>query len=582
MKNLFPLLAWLVLIPLAWSCEEENNLDPIGNWELREPTALSSAAGDAIVLNEAEPTAAFNFNWAAAVSSNNYQVRYTLGLYAADDEALASPLLSVPSSNGGKDLQASVTAQQLDEALFRHCFDAGTAANLIWVVTAQSLSKEAIASRPITITRFATDNLPAQLFISGTATEAGEDREAAIPMKAWTDAEGNPTHVFEAYTSLTEGQPFYILHEASDQALVYGGSEGTLEKCGAALTAPETADYRVTVNLADNTYELLKIAHWSMVGDVIAGGWGGDAPLEYIGNGVWQGVVELVQPANFIFRANTDWAYLLKRIPGTENELVMESQAAAAGLEFEDIPSSGVGPHLVTLSLKADGYTYTIEEVDNGGPDLSPPGETPEQLFLLSAGSEVVATFTKDGDVFSSGKFLALQAGEYTLNTMQDGSGTAYSFGAGLGETSSPDADAVVGNMDFGTGGSSTLSVTKDQAYQLTVDFETAKVTWKYYNIKLFHWDEVGGGWDARNEFLMTYVHPYTWVISTALTPGYDMKFNSPWEVQFGADNPSALSGTMTNNGGSNFRNITQAGTYEVTIEVTEDFATGTYSFVKK
>ena len=80
----------------------------------------------------------------------------------------------------------------------------------------------------------------------------------------------------------------------------------------------------------------------------------------------------------------------------------------------------------------------------------------------------------------------------------------------------------------------------------------------------------------------MTYVHPYQFTLTEDLEAGYHMKFNSPWDIQFGADDPEAMSGTMTNNGGENFVNITNSGSYEVNIEVTDDYATGTYEFISQ
>jgi hypothetical protein len=69
--------------------------------------------------------------------------------------------------------------------------------------------------------------------------------------------------------------------------------------------------------------------------------------------------------------------------------------------------------------------------------------------------------------------------------------------------------------------------------------------------------------------------------VTADLKAGYLMKFNSQWDVQFGADDPSALSGTMTNNGGQNFDNLTVDGNYTATIVVSDDYQTGTYQFVK-
>ena len=98
----------------------------------------------------------------------------------------------------------------------------------------------------------------------------------------------------------------------------------------------------------------------------------------------------------------------------------------------------------------------------------------------------------------------------------------------------------------------------------------------------MFHWDEINQKWDDRNEYLLTYVHPYKFKSTVALKTNFDMKFFSPWDNDFGGDNPSALSGGMTNKGGSNIRNITTDGNYLVNVEVTNDYATGTYEFVQQ
>jgi hypothetical protein len=78
----------------------------------------------------------------------------------------------------------------------------------------------------------------------------------------------------------------------------------------------------------------------------------------------------------------------------------------------------------------------------------------------------------------------------------------------------------------------------------------------------------------------MTYKHPYRFETTTALKAGFDLKFNSPWDVQFGTAS-SDLSGTMTN-GGPNYKGITQDGTYKASIMVTDDFASAAYEIVKQ
>jgi hypothetical protein len=579
MKKMNLWMPALFVLAIVCACDEKDNMDPVGNWELGNPTLMSPADNAAVVLNESEPDAAVRFEWQPAISTNRFGVSYTFLLVPEDAENYDAPLLMLTPENAGREAFVSPTAAEVDYALWAACYPAGSAVSLKWVVKAKAIDKETVSFKNVSVTRFETEYHPSTLFIYGSGAESGEDPTNATPMRAILDAEQNSTGVFEVYTTLTEGGTYYFRDKATTQSRKYGGSEGALEGCGPAITAPETGQYRVRVDLNENTYELFKIERWSLVGDAVEGGWGGDVPLAYKGNGVWESNVEFFQPyegAGFIFRANGDWGYLLKRITGsaaTDNkggDLVMESEAN--GVVFEDIPGT-LGMHTVTLDLSAGGYSYSLVEVEDEGPaqtvigqSNTPDGDavsgsfnvvemtTPEQVFLLGDG-DIVAELTKDGDVFTTGKYVALEASKhYTINTASDGSG----------------AEIVVGD----------ISVARDQAYRINIDFSTGKLSWKYYNMKLFHWDEDGGGWDARQELLMTYVHPYTFEVTGSLEAGFESKFNSPWDVQFGTD-ATALTGTMTN-GGPNYSGIVQNGTYKATIIVADDYSTAEYTFEKQ
>jgi len=574
MKKINLLMSLLVLLFGVWACEENDNLEPIGNWELSAPAIKGPADNAAIILNEDAKTEAIRFEWGAAVSSKNYQVRYTFVLDSASNADFKTPILTMASDNAGKGLFVAPTAAQIDQALAAAGYEANTEVALKWAVIAKSLDVESVSAQNISIKRFETEAFPTQLFVSGTATEKGADLSQAIAMKALKNAEGNLTNVYELYTGLTSGGTLMFYSAQSSQGMTYGDASGQLATNGAAITAPGTGQYRITVDFNTNTYTFLKIDKWSVVGGNITGEWSGDEPLQYKGNSVWQGSINLLKEGGFVFRANGDWAYLLKRAIGTTNKLAMESQVPAGSIE--DIPSTGTGNHIFTLNLAADQYTYTIEK-DNGA---TPPTTTvPTKLYLLS-GSAVVAELVKDGNNFKSNVFLALQASKtYKLNTASDGTGTSYTMTTKIGETTTPDADAVTAAVDFGAG-TSAIAVDRDQAYQLTLNFTTGKLTWKYYNLKLFHWDDAGGGWDARNEYLMTYKHPYTFEGDFALKGGFDIKFNSPWEVELGTS-ATALSGTLIQKG-DNYKGITQDGNYKTSIVVTNDYTSATYEFVKQ
>lgn len=555
-------------------------MDPVGNWQLTAPVASAPSNNSSIILNEDNPGAATRFEWEAATTSNRFVVQYEVVLVEEGSTDYANPLLSLVPSNSGRERFVVATAEQIDYALAVACYPAGSQVDLQWVVIAKSIEQRQFATQNITFTRFENDPVPSTLYLTGAATEGGTDLSQAIQLRAQTNGDGEQTGIFDAFTHLNEGSTFFFRDQAIERSRKLGGSEGNLS-CGTEITAPETGEYWVRVNLNENTYQLTKIDRWSLVGDGVTGGWGGDVAMQYVGGGVWEVETPFFRPydgATWIFRANGDWGYLFKRVQGTATadnkggDVVLESQAGTEGVQFEDMPTT-TGLHKVTLDLSADGYTYQLTKVAAAfetilGKTTTPEadavtgtfpieGETPSELYLLENGN-MILQFTKDGDVFRSTKFVALQASKtYELNSEADGSGTTYDG----------DEDGTIG-------------VDHDQAYQINVDFGNGELSWKHWNLKLFHWDEVGGGWDQRQELLTTYTHPYKFEVTGNLFAGFHSKFISPWDVQFGTA-ATALTGTMTN-GGPNFTGINSNGTYKATIIVSDDFSTAQYTFVKQ
>lgn len=571
----------LLLVGVVFSCEEDSNMDAVGNWSLSSPELTTPANNAEIVLDEALPATKVRFEWEAAEASNRFIIQYTVLLVPTGSTDYDHPILKIVPGNSGKELFAEITAQQIDYALWVACYPAGADVDLDWVVQAKAIEKITESKQTITFTRFETEYMPETLFITGEATEAGDDVTGATPMRGRKNTMGEPSHIFEVYTTLTEGKTYHFRDQAIATSRVYGGNGGVLEGCGPAIAAPETGQYRVTVNLNTNAYTLLHIDRWSMVGDAVEGGWGGDVPLAYQGNGVWSSILEL-KPGGCLFRANGNWGYLLKRVQNTATpdnnggDVIMESEAASQGLLFQDVPGPEQGRYEVTLDLSADAHTYRFVEKTSDTPSQAIIGQTntpnsdavtgnftfgtyaiPNELYLLSGGN-LVATLTKDGTSFKSITYVALEESKkYILNSASDGSGTTYN---------------EIGNGE--------ISVARDQAYQLTVNFDNGKLGWKYYNIKLFHWDEVGGGWDSRQELLMSYSHPYIFEVTGTLSAGFHSKFISPWDIQFGTA-ATDLTGTMTN-GGPNYTGIALSGSYVATITVTNDYTSADYSFVKQ
>ncbi len=574
MKIAYKFLIIITLSVLVVSCEEESNLQPEGLWELSNPQLELPANNQSFVLDQITPNETITFSWQAATSSAGFGVTYKVSIHESSDTDFTKPLYEFASGNGGKELAATISYQKIDEILSFAGYPANEEATIKWAVKAESLSKSSIISNTITVKRFEDEIIPNRLFISGTATEDNGVLADAIQLKRLNDANGNLSNIYEVFTSLKAGNSYEFYSENTLPSLQYGGENGVLEKSGQAIVADEDGQYRIKVNLDTNTYELFKIDFFSVVGSPINGGWNGDESLNYQGNGVWQNSIDFVNTGGFVFRANGDWGYLMKRVVGTQNRLIFENEAANQGVSFEDIPSNEAGLFIVTLNLNADGYFYTLEK-DN---TVINPIQAPNSLFLFEDGT-MIKEFTKNGNIFELDEYIPMQSSaNYTLNSLADGSGESYAVASSLAEKNTPDGDKVSGDVLILENNTNTFTVISDRALKLNFDFNAAKLTWTYYNLKLFHWNI----WDNRDEFVMTYEHPNTYKIATNLTSNYDMKFISPWDLDFGSDTPNDLQGNLINGGGSNIINITEDASYEVTVVLDNNYTSGTYQFTKQ
>src|SRR5687767_9474478 len=104
--------SFLILITalMVWSCEEKENMDPVGNWTLNNPVLSAPATSAAIVLNENTPASVTRFEWQPATTSNRFGVAYSLVLVPSGTTDLSDPLLTVTPANGGKDSFVTLTA----------------------------------------------------------------------------------------------------------------------------------------------------------------------------------------------------------------------------------------------------------------------------------------------------------------------------------------------------------------------------------------------------------------------------------------------------------------------------------------
>lgn len=335
--------------------------------ELLKDFAVASATEDYFFIESGENNSSFTFSnldpkkaykFYAFGSRSTTQTRtayYTmtgLNLYQGE-------LQTSGTNCGGEGINQNI--QNICESELIYPDDAG---NIKFTVSRKN--GDYIALNVLKVEEYTDIERPEQfmsLIMSGSAVEEGQVSMHMV------SADGNPTNVFEAYTSFGSGD-FSFKGTTKDGKTVNigkGYKEGVVATNNYSIAAPVTGQVRLTIDLSSKMYEITPIESWTLVGSVTPNGWTVDkgVPLAYQGKGVWGGRVKLTgisgvsDRERFNFVMNRSWDYVMKRVKGTTNEVGMGTQ----GYNTEDI-NLNHGTYHITLDLRR--YVYYIDCGEEG------------------------------------------------------------------------------------------------------------------------------------------------------------------------------------------------------------------------
>lgn len=138
MRRIYFLTAVLLALGIA-SCKKPNLAgdDPTGeglvNFNLRTPTS-----GTSLVLNAATPTNTISITWTESKPGLHTAPTYKWIAALKNGGSLDTPLLEIPSDNGGKATTLTITQKALDDALAAKNIAAGVTVDLVWSVNADN------------------------------------------------------------------------------------------------------------------------------------------------------------------------------------------------------------------------------------------------------------------------------------------------------------------------------------------------------------------------------------------------------------------------------------------------------------
>ncbi|RFZ89926.1 hypothetical protein D0C36_24095 [Mucilaginibacter conchicola] len=309
MRKIVKLAGGLLLaMIITSSCKKENkpldlNLTPVGS--------LATPNDNADV--KLDPTSSANvlFKWDAATTDDSGLILYQI---AFDKEGgdFSKPVTKVLSDGAGVQTQLTISHKDLNKIANAAGIASSSIGKLKWTVIASKgiNAKPASASRTLQLERPAgfAEN-PADLYITGSATEGGADLSKAVKLKKVEDG------VFEIYTSLKAGD-YYLTDKNTDGGKKYYVENGIIKEGTTAVTVSgDVKAYRLNYDFTSATTKSMQIQsvglYMSAYGTEIG-------TLSYIGNGVFEAPKIAVEFYQFSWGRDERYKFILHTAAGNE------------------------------------------------------------------------------------------------------------------------------------------------------------------------------------------------------------------------------------------------------------------------
>ncbi|WP_423129186.1 SusE domain-containing protein [Gaoshiqia sp. Z1-71] len=234
--------------------------------------------GKTITL-QASASATLYFEWEPARAEDGGMVLYEVAFDHADGD-FSDPLFITAADNNGGSNHATLTHKQLNKIAAMAGIESAQQGTLKWTVfSSKGVNPvKAEEERTLSLTRLSgLADIPDNLYITGTATENGDDLSKALVMKKLADGE------FEIYTKLTQGETFKFVSARTGTPLEFSLS-GEQIVVGGTSSVSKTGVYKYYLDFnigSFTTKEVTKVSlflNWSQM----------KIELPYKANGVWE------------------------------------------------------------------------------------------------------------------------------------------------------------------------------------------------------------------------------------------------------------------------------------------------------
>ncbi|MET6998247.1 SusE domain-containing protein [Chitinophaga defluvii] len=272
--RIYSIIAAMVAVVTFASCEKDKTI----NSNISTVKELYYPEMGKYYKLQPATSAVVNFEWSAARAEDGSLVMYEVAFDTVGGD-FRRPIYTVASNGNGVQNSLALSHKVLNSIASKANIQPSTSGSLQWTVIASKglNEKRADSSRVIVIERPAGfTEIPANVFITGEATEGGTDLADAVAMKLGADG------VFEIFTRLKDGA-YSFVDRNSGTPVTYSIQGTRLQEGGEGRQAGEKI-YRIRLDFANAAAEMIEITDAGVFASAYNKVIG---KLSYTGNGTW-------------------------------------------------------------------------------------------------------------------------------------------------------------------------------------------------------------------------------------------------------------------------------------------------------
>jgi len=281
------------------------------NENLSAVSVLNLPAENSTVTLAPTTNASVLFSWEKARAEDGNMVLYEV---AFDKESgdFSQPIFKMVSDGGGIEPQLTLTHKELTKIAAMGGIESSSTGKLKWTTIASKATNQKIGavSRLIQLTRPAGfAELPAIVYLTGSATETGDDVTQAIPLKRLEAG------IFEVYTSLKPGT-YQLTDNPSAQGNKFFVEGSTIKEGPSTITVTgDTKTYRLKYDFNVATAQVTEI---ESIGLFMSAYNTEITQLTYAGNSKWEAANVPIEFFQFSWGRDERYKFIVHTPAGLE------------------------------------------------------------------------------------------------------------------------------------------------------------------------------------------------------------------------------------------------------------------------